>query len=189
MLHRLAQFLTDEDRQMERFETLAWGPANTNAQASEEVQANPGLAALLAQSPYSIPQGQIHGSWWDIAKVIADDVKAATDEAGIQAALDSYSAKMNELFNMSDDVKNAFTVIGSINGDTWSVDLPMIEEDGVWITDQAYEMAAGTEFKVRQGRSWDVAYPAENCVVEADGTYYIIFDPADETVSLIEVES
>ena len=189
VLHRLAQFLTDEDRQMERFETLAWGPANTNAQASEEVQANPGLAALLAQSPYSIPQGQIHGSWWDIAKVIADDVKAATDEAGIQAALDSYSAKMNELFNMSDEVKNAFTVIGSINGDTWSVDLPMIEEDGIWITDQAYEMAAGTEFKVRQGRSWDVAYPAENCVVEADGTYYIIFDPADETVSLIEVET
>lgn len=187
VLHRLAQYLTDEERQMERFEALAWGPANTNAQASEEVQANPGLAALLAQSPYSIPQGQIHGSWWDLAKVIADDVKAATDDAGIQAALDSYTAKMNELFNMSDDVKNAFTVIGSINGDTWSVDLPMTEDNGVWTTDEAYEMTAGTEFKVRQGKSWDVSYGngADNFVVEADGTYYVQFDAASETVSLI----
>ena len=186
VLHKLAQYLTDEEHQLERFDALAWGPANTNAQASEEVQANPGLAALLAQSPYSIPQGQIHGSWWDIAKVIADDVKAATDDAGIQAALDSYTAKMTELFNMSDDVKNAFTVIGSINGDTWSVDLPMTEDNGVWTTTEAYTMTAGTEFKVRQGKSWDVAYPAENFVVEADGTYYIQFDVASETVSLVE---
>ncbi|MCQ2538748.1 MAG: extracellular solute-binding protein, partial [Lachnospiraceae bacterium] len=68
-IHKLAQYLTSEAAQMERFEALAWGPANTAAQASDAVQANPGLAALLEQAPYSVPQGQIHGSWWDIAKV------------------------------------------------------------------------------------------------------------------------
>ena len=187
VLHKLAQYLTDEDRQMERFNELAWGPANTNAQKSEAVQANPGLSALLAQSPYSIPQGQIHGSWWDIAKVIADDVKAAKDDAGLQAALDSYSAKMNELFNMSDEVKNAYTVIGSINGDGWSIDLPMTENNGVWTTNEAYTMTAGTEFKVRQGKNWDVSFGVggENFVVDADGTYYIQFEVATETISLI----
>ena len=57
------------------------------------MQANPGLAALLAQSPYSIPQPNIPATWWDIGKVIADDVKAAgDDDAAIKAALDKYVA-------------------------------------------------------------------------------------------------
>ena len=183
-LHKLAQYLTGEECQMERFNELAWGPANSNAQKSEAVQANPGLAALLAQNAYSIPQGQIHGSWWDIAKVIADDVKAAKDDAGIQAALDNYTAKINDLFNMSDEVANAFTVIGSLLGDTWSQDIEMTDENGVWKT-AALELKAGDEFKVRQGKSWDVAFPAENFKVEADGTYVIQFDSAAEEVSLI----
>ena len=186
VLHKLAQFLTDEDRQMERFETLAWGPANTKAQQSEAVQANPGLAALLAQSPYSVPQPAIHGSWWDIAKVIGDDVKAATDDAGIQAALDSYHAKLEALFTMSADEMNAFTVIGKIASQEtdWNADLGMAETDGVWKTLIAYELTAGDEFKVRKGKSWDEAYPAENFVVEEAGTFYIVLDPATGTVSL-----
>ena len=184
VMHKLAQYLTDEAHQMERFETLAWGPANLVAQQSEAVQANPALAALLAQNAYSIPQGQIHGSWWESAKVIATDVKAATDDAGIQAALDNYTEKMNALFNMSDEVKNAFTVIGSINGDGWATDIPMTEANGVWTTD-TLTLKAGEEFKVRQGKNWDAAYPAENFVVDADGTYKIQFDSASETVSLI----
>ena len=175
VLHKLAQFLTDEQRQLERFEALSWGPANSNAQKSEAVQANPGLAALLAQSPYSVPQAQIHGSWWDIAKVIGDDVKAATDDAGIQAALDSYEAKLAALFTMSADEQNAFTVIGHIASEEvdWNSDFGMVETDGVWKTLIAYDLTAGDEFKVRQGKSWDVAYPADNYVVEEDGTFFI----------------
>jgi len=185
-LHKLAQYLTSYDCQMERFNSLSWGPANTEAQANEAVQANPGLAALLAQSPYSVPQGQIHGSWWDIAKVIADDVKAATDDAGLQKALDNYQDKINALFNMSDSEKNSFSVIGDINGDTWSVDLEMEEvESGVWMTKNAYQLEAGNQFKVRQGKSWDVAYPAENYVVESAGTYYIQLNSTTGEVSLI----
>ncbi|MCF0136625.1 MAG: extracellular solute-binding protein, partial [Lachnospiraceae bacterium] len=97
-LHKLAQYLTSYECQMERYETLAWGPANSEAQASDAVQANPGLSALFKQNAYSVPQGQIHGSWWDLAKVIGDDIKAATDDAGLQAALDNYEAKINALF-------------------------------------------------------------------------------------------
>ena len=183
-LHKLAQYLTGEECQMERFNTLMWGPSNSNAQKSEAVQANPGLAALREQYQYSVPQGQIHGSWWDIAKVIADDVKDAKDDAGLQKALDNYKEKIDALFNMSDEEANAFTVIGSILGDTWSQDVAMTEENGVWKT-EALELKAGDEFKVRQGKSWDVAFPAENFKVEADGTYVIQFDSAAEEVSLI----
>ena len=185
VLHKLAQFLTDEERQLQRFKELAWGPANLKAQQSEEVQANPGLAALFEQNAYALPQAQIHGSWWDIAKVIATDIKAASNDDEIMAALDSYQAKLDALFSMSSDELNAFTVIGDINGDGWTIDLPMIEMDGIWETVQAYDLVAGNKFKVRQGKSWDVAYPAEDFEVEADGTFKIRLDPATGEVTLV----
>ena len=203
-LHQLAQYLTGEACQMERFEARAWGPANLNAQASEAVQANPGLAALIAQSPYSVPQGQIHGSWWDIAKVIGDDVKAAEDDAGLQAALDNYYDKIASLFTMTEAEKNAWSVIGTCNStdgffytdynnetrSNWAEDIPMEQvDDGPFMTTQAYEMEAGCEFKVRQGASWDVAFPADNFKVEEAGTYFVQldFDGENGVVTLVPV--
>ena len=184
-LHRLAQYLTGEQCQMERFEALSWGPSNTAAQASDAVQANPGLAALIKQAPYSIPQGQIHGSWWDIAKVIADDVKAATDDAGLQAALDNYTDKISALFTMSDDVKFGWTVIGAVAGSMWDKDFPMTKvSSSEWKSDEAFEMEAGTEFKVRQGLSWDNNFPADNFKVEEAGTYFVLFNESTGEVSL-----
>ena len=184
-LNQLALYLTGEQCQMERFEALAWGPSNIAAQQSKAVQANPGLAALLSQSPYSIPQGQIHGSWWDIAKVIADDVKAAEDEAGLQAALDNYTDKISSLFTMSDDVKFGWTVIGAVAGTMWDHDFPMTKiSASEWKSDDAFVMEAGTEFKVRQGLSWDNNFPADNFKVEEAGTYYVMFNETTGEVSL-----
>lgn len=198
-LEILAEYLTGYDCQMDRFNEMAWGPSNLLAQGSEAVQANPGLAALLAQSPYSTPQGQIHGAWWDIAKVIGDDVKAAQDEAGLQAALDNYTSKIAALFTMTSEEKASWGVIGTCNlvdgffytdynGETrsnWADDIPMTGENGIWKTTQAYVMPAGTEFKVRQGRSWDNAFPADNFKVEADGTYFVQFNETTGEVSLV----
>ena len=176
-LHKFAQYLTGEAAQIERFNTLAWGPSNLNAQKIDAVQANPALAALLAQSAYAIPQGQIHGTWWDIGKTIATGVKASDGtDAGLQAVLDTYKAAIEGLFTMSDEEKNAFTVIGSINGDTWTIDLPMTKvSEGVWKTTEAYALVENDEFKVRQGKSWDVAYGdnGQNYKVTTAGTYYI----------------
>ena len=185
-LNQLALYLTGEKCQMERFEALAWGPSNIAAQASDAVQANPGLAALLAQSPYSIPQGQIHGSWWDIAKVIADDIKNAEDEAGLQAALDNYTDKIASLFTMSDDVKFGWTVIGAVAGTMWDTDFTMTKiSASEWKSDDAFAMDAGTEFKVRQGLSWDNNFPAENFKVEEAGTYYVVFNETTGEVSIV----
>ncbi|MBQ9409093.1 MAG: extracellular solute-binding protein [Clostridia bacterium] len=198
----LAEYLTGYKCQMERFEARSWGPSNLEAQASDEVQQNPGLAALLAQSPYSLPQGQIHGSWWDIAKVIADDVKAATDEAGLQTALDNYLDRISALFTLSDDVKNGWTVIGTYNStdgffytdyqnetrSNWGEDVPMtLFADGLWKT-APYAMEKGVEFKVRQGLSWDNNFPADNFVVPEAGTYIVVFDPVSCEVSLQAAE-
>ena len=204
-LNQLAQYLTGYACQMERFETVAWGPSNLEAQASEEVQANPGLAALLAQSPYSIPQGQIHGSWWDIAKIIADDVKAATDDNGLQLALDNYLDRISALVTLSDEVKNGWTVIGTYNStdgffytdyqnetrSNWGEDVPMtLFADGLWKT-APYAMEKGVEFKVRKGLSWDESYgnaEGGNFVVDEAGTYIVVFDPVTCEISLQAAE-
>ena len=186
-LQLLAEYLTDEARQMERFNELSWGPSNLNAQASEAVQNNPGLAALLKQNQYSRPQGQIHGAWWDIAKVIGDDVKAATDEAGLKQALQNYYDKISALFTMTEEEKNAWGVVGDFLDSNWTNDYPMKEiAPGIFQSDPI-EMKAGNQFKVRQGASWSVNYGFDadgntkmdgqtNGKAEADGTYIVTLD-------------
>ena len=195
-LQLLAEYLTDEARQMERFNTLSWGPSNLNAQKSDAVQNNPGLAALLKQNQYSRPQGQIHGAWWDIAKVIGDDVKAATDEAGLKQALQNYYDKISALFTMTEEEKNAWSVIGAICGSNWDKDFPMKETEPGIFKSEPLELKAGDQFKVRQGASWDVNYGMKdgvtvaggmdtNVVVPVDDTYTVIFDDNTKTLSFV----
>ena len=190
-LNQLAQYLTSEKAQLERFEAVGWGPSNVAAQGSDAVKAAPHLTALMAQNNYSRPQGQIHGSWWDIAKMIATEIKEGGE---LQTALDNYKASMEALFQMDDSVLKAWTVIGAIAGTNWDTDLTMTEqEDGTWKSDEAYEIAEGVEFKVRQGKSWDNNYGQEfngaNVTLEwlgvEAGTYYIVFDAATGVISVV----
>ena len=160
-------------------------------------RAAPHLTALMAQNNFSRPQGQIHGSWWDIAKVIATSLKEGGE---IDTALANYQASMEALFTMSDEVLKAWTVIGNLPTSNWTDDLPMTEQaDGTWKSNEAYEMTTSSEFKVRQGKSWD-----NNYGVKDDGTpdfngangnlaklgkeagkYFVVLDPATGAISLI----
>ena len=163
---------------MQRYEQFQWGPSNLNAQASEAVQSNASLAALAKQNAFGQPQGQIHGAWWDIAKVLGAEAKAATSDEDLQAALDAYSATIDGLFSMSAEELRAWTVIGSICDTNWDTDFPMTEEPAGTYTSDVLELKAGQEFKVRQGKSWDVNFGVEfngaNIVVEADGVYQVV---------------
>ncbi len=195
VLSLLAQYLTGEECQLARFESFEWGPSNINAQASDAVQANASLAALAKQNGFGQPQGQIHGAWWDIAKVLGADAKAAASDADLQTALDTYKAAIDGLFQMTDEQKNAWGVIGGICGTSWDTDFAMTEGPDGTYTSEALELKAGEEFKVRQGAAWDVNFGVEfngaNIVVEADGTYYVqlVWDGAENgTVTLIPVE-
>ena len=195
VLSLLAQYLTGEECQKQRFESFEWGPSNKAVQASPAVQANISLAALAKQGEFGQPQGQIHGSWWDIAKVLGADAKNAKSAADLQTALDNYDKAIEAVLNMSDDAKNAWGVIGGICGTSWDTDFPMTEGPDGTYTSEALELHAGEEFKVRQGASWDVNFGVEfngaNVVVEADGTYKVVlvWDGAQGgTVSLVPVE-
>lgn len=195
VLQLLAQYLTSDECQMERFEIFGWGPSSKVSQANEAVKADPSLGALIKQNEYAIPQPQIHGSWWDIAKVLGAEAKAAKSEADLQTALDNYKGSIDALFQMSDEEKRAYTVIGGINDSNWGADFAMTAnaDETVWTSAQAFTLNAGDEFKIRQGRSWDVAWgdntsnadssvPTSNKAnyrVEAAGTYYIVLTITD----------
>ncbi len=192
-LNRLAQYLTGQECQTERAASpddggMGWGPSNKAAQ-EDPACSNPALVALAEQNAYAIPQPNIHGSWWDIAKVITTDIKASdgSDEA-LKAALQKYEDSISAVFEMTDEVRNAFTVIGTVAGTNWDTDLPMTADGDVWTSNDAFEMEAGTEFKCRQGKAWDVAYPAENFVVETAGTYHVQLDAVSGEVSLVPAE-
>lgn len=204
-LHKLAQYLTDEDRQMERFNELSWGPSNLNAQNSEAVQSNPGLAALLKQNEYSRPQGQIHGSWWDIAKVIGDDVKAATDDAGLQAALDNYYNKINALFSLSgyifvgawggwDNASMDFKF--DQNGDilTLTLDVPAgdylggrVVMAGTWDNDLGYDQVKTGAELLNPEMAPALGSNADNNIVFAEpGNYTVTVDLATKEITIIK---
>ncbi|MDE6641327.1 MAG: extracellular solute-binding protein [Acetatifactor sp.] len=191
VLQQLALYLTNEECSLERFESQGWGPANKNAVESEAVKADEALQAFNAQGPYSISQGNIHGSWWDIAKLLGTNAREAKTDADLQAGLDAYTTSVQALFQMSEEEKNAFSLIGAFSGYNWDTDVPMTEDPaGTWTAEQ--EFKAGDEFKVRQGASWDVNFGVDgapggdNIVIEADGTYIVtlVYDSAAGTATL-----
>ena len=204
-LHKLAQYLSGEACQMERFNAVSWGPSNLVDQADPAVQANPGLAALLLQSQYSMPQGQIHGSWWDIAKVIGTDVENATDEAGLQAALDNYYAAISALFQLDtsallfvgawngwNNADDTDTYYFADNGDgTMSLTLEVPESDymggrivnpGSWDTDKGFaQVTTGADLVQDLGED----NPDNNIVFAAAGTYTVTLSLATNEITIV----
>jgi len=78
LCYELAQYLSDTDAQLERFNAQGWGPSNVAAQADPAVKADPALSALAEQLAFTIPQGQYPGEWWDLAGALGKDVESGT---------------------------------------------------------------------------------------------------------------
>lgn len=195
VLNQLALYLTGEKCQLERFEQFGWGPSNKVAQSNDKVKTDPALVALALQAEYAKPQPQIHGSWWDIGKLPAVAAKDATTDAELKAALEKYAADIEALFQMSDEQKQAWSVIGNINGTNWDTDFAMEKQaDGTYLSKDVFAMKAGNEFKVRQGASWDVNFGGDgqpggaNFIVEADGNYKVkLTINADGATAVLEL--
>ena len=208
-INQLAQYLTGKECSLQRAADpvkdktpdgsaenggLGWGPSNLEAR-NDPAGSNPALVALEEQNKYSVSQPNIHGSWWDIAKVIATDIKTSDgSEASLKAALQKYEDSIAAVFEMSDEVKNAWTVIGNIGGSNWDVDFEMTADGDIWTSKDAFEMTTDSEFKVRQGKSWDVNYGAnatlngDNIKPEAAGTYKVQLNAATGEVTLVPAE-
>ena len=62
--HKLAQWLTNEQNQIKRFETRGFGPSNKAAANNPAVQNDVVLAAVLAQAQFSRAQTSVPGNYW-----------------------------------------------------------------------------------------------------------------------------
>ena len=193
VLQQLALYLTNEECQLERFNSVGWGPSNLAAQGNDAVKNSEHLNALAAQSAYATPQGQIHGSWWDLAKAYAVAAKEATTDAQLKEALDSYKKSIDGLFSMSEEEKKAWSVIGNICGTSWDTDFKMTKQSDNVFVSEALTLKAGEEFKVRQGASWDVNFGSDgtvggpNCIVEKDGKYIVKLTVVSDKEGKIEL--
>ena len=94
--HMLARYLTDTACQTERLTERDWIPSNLVAQEVGATATVPYLSGLIAQNQYSIPQGYIHGAWWDIAREISASAKAGIPSEEILA---NYRAALDDLMN------------------------------------------------------------------------------------------
>ncbi len=193
VLQQLALYLTNEKCQLERFNLVGWGPSNLEAQKDPAVTADVALQALALQNQNAIPQGQIEGAWWDIAKVLGTEAKNATTDAELKTALETYEAACKARLDVPEDEANAFGVIGAFDGTNWDTDYAMKQQPAGTYYSSAINFKAGDEFKVRQGGGWDVNFGAngaaggDNIKVEADGMYYVHMEFDGTTCSVLEL--
>ena len=92
----MAQFLSNEETQLARFDAVGWGPSNVAAQQSDAVKADEALSALAEQLSYTIPQGQYPQGYWDLAtslgdSIISGDYDNATDDE-LMSVLEDFQA-------------------------------------------------------------------------------------------------
>ncbi|MDE6608730.1 MAG: extracellular solute-binding protein [Lachnospiraceae bacterium] len=93
--HALAQFLTNTETQLARYEAVAWGPSNLTAQQDAAVQADVALSALAEQLAHTIPQGNYPGDYWNLATALGDDIisgtlSTSTSDEDLMSALENF---------------------------------------------------------------------------------------------------
>ena len=103
VLSKLALYLTGEECQEQRFDRFQWGPSNIKVQSSDKVKSNSALTALAEQNKFATPQGQIHGSWWDIAKVLGADAKRASSQEDLKKALNNNEKAISRIVPLTKD--------------------------------------------------------------------------------------
>ena len=196
-LHRLAQYLTGAECELERHNENSWGPANLEAQADESVVNDPILQAVYTQKAYGQVQSAIHGSWWDVAKVIGDEVEAAKDEDALKLALQNYEDKMASLFSLD---TSALLFVGAWNGwnnaddtdtyyfkdNTLTLDVPesdymggRIVNPGDWGTDKGFaQVVEGADLIKDLGAD----NPDNNIVFAEPGNYTLTLNGTEITI-------
>lgn len=197
---QLALYLTGEECQLQRFELKGWGPSNLKAQENEAVKNDVALNALAAQNEYAIPQGQIHGSWWNIATSYATSAKTATTDAELEEALHAYKAAIDGLFSLDgfifvgawcgwDNANKDFTM--TQDNETYSITLDVPESDymgGRIVTAGAWDTDKGCQ-QVTEGadliKPYDAAENADNNIIFlAPGNYTVTYNATTGDITI-----
>lgn len=204
-LHKLAQYLTSEEAQIQRYEALGWAPVNVNAAASDAVQSDPILAADLAQQLNCTTQGQVNDQWWDLAAALGAAAKETDDEDALKAALQTYAEGVDKLRNpppeglifvgawngwSNGDESGVYQLAG--DGDVKTLTLEVPESDymggrivniGSWETGMgAAQVTTGAD--LIQAPDPD-SNPDNNIIFLAAGTYTVTLDTASNEITIV----
>jgi len=144
-----------------------------------------GPGCFTAQEGYTFEKDGFTGTWTGSATSVS-----------FEASANQVRASQIVVTLEGGEVSDTYTVAGSdaaIFGEAWNPALAandMILANGVYTWTKAnLNLTAGTEiqFKVVKNHSWDIAYPAQNYVVNiaeaGEYTLTITFDPTTETVA------
>lgn len=86
--HKLADWITNEQNQILRFEERSQGPSNVVAAASDAVEEVPAIVAVIEQSQYGVLQ-RVGNSYWDACTSFGDTIAAGNpDNMPLQDLLD-----------------------------------------------------------------------------------------------------
>ncbi|MBR1743355.1 MAG: extracellular solute-binding protein [Lachnospiraceae bacterium] len=96
----LAEYLTNAENQLARFQARGLGPANAEAASSDEVQSSPAIAALAKQAGFAVPQ-RVGGNFWDPAATLGK-----TLIGGNQKGTDLQKLLDNTVEGITDPVNN-----------------------------------------------------------------------------------
>lgn len=91
---RLAEFLTNEENQLMRFEKRAMGPSNTKAASNEKVKANVALAALAEQNKYGVSQANVLNTTWDPLEAFGTAMETKDHSKTVKQYLDIMVSQM-----------------------------------------------------------------------------------------------
>ena len=144
-----------------------------------------GPGCFTAQEGYTFEEDGFTGTWTGSATSVS-----------FEASANQVRASQIVVTLEGGEVSDTYTVAGNdaaIFGEAWNPALAandMILANGVYTWTKAnLNLTAGTEiqFKVVKNHSWDIAYPAQNYVVNiaeaGEYTLTITFDPTTETVA------
>lgn len=95
----LAQYLTDEQSQLKRFEERGWRPTVKTLQANETITSD-ALTALQESTTKDgnvVAQGQFPFEWWAYADELGAAAQGAAGEGALQNALNNYESHINGL--------------------------------------------------------------------------------------------
>ena len=88
-----ADFLTNEESQIARFNARAMGPSNTKAADNPAVHANLALSALAEQGAYATSQNDVLGNYWAPAGALGTSM-VNKDTSDLQSLLDNMVAQI-----------------------------------------------------------------------------------------------
>ena len=87
--HKFAEYMTNEENQILRFEMRGQGPSNINAGQSSEIKDALAIQAVIAQSEFSELQ-RLGGNYWGASTTLGNTLAAGNpDHIDLQELLDT----------------------------------------------------------------------------------------------------